>query len=141
MIIKSKSRPVVEGRFAESIEAANLAMISGRALSRTRLACVLRWLRPTHRVMLSVFGSYAVVSSSVAALAMGLSSTGLIAKGPALVWMMLAGYVIYFAAALWAFVETRPWRVWVVFILVISVSIAAVAMLGGDPTFGFRSGR
>lgn len=116
-------------------------MISGRALSRTRLACVLRWLRPTHRVMLSVFGSYAVVSSSVAALTMGLLSTGLIAKGPAQVWMMLAGRFIYFAAALWAFVETRPWRVWAVFASVSGVSVATVGMRGGDPTSGFGSGR
>lgn len=124
-----------------ALRLANQAMISGRASSRTRLAGALRWLRPTHRVILSVFGSYAVVASSVAALAMGLSSTGLIAKGPALVWMMLAGYFIYFAVALWAFVETRPWRVWAVFISVCGVSIAAVAMLGGDPTFGFGGGR
>ena len=116
-------------------------MTSDRLVCRARLASARRWLRPSHRVLLSIFGSYAAVSTAAAAIAMSLSSTGLIAKGPALVWTMLAGYLAYFGAALWAFVEVRPWRVWVVFMSITGASIAAVAALDGDPTFGFGSTR
>ena len=105
-----------------------------------RATAFLRWLKPAHRVFLSIAGSYAVASTSAAAVAMALASSGAIAKGAALVWTILVGFLVYFFAALWAFSEQHAWRLWAAFSIVTGVSISIVWMLGGDPAFGFRGG-
>ena len=105
-----------------------------------RATAFLRWLKPAHRVFLSTAGSYAVASTSAAAVAMALASSGAIAKGAALVWTILVGFLVYFFAALWAFSEQHAWRLWAVFSTVIGASISIVWVLGGDATFGFGRG-
>ena len=102
-----------------------------------RLAIRLRWLKPTHRAFLSIVGSYAVASTSAAALALALAALGVMEKGAALVWTILIGFFVYFAAALWAYSEQHAWRLWAAFSAVTGLSIVVVQLLGGDPTFGF----
>ena len=97
----------------------------------------LAWLKPPHRVFLSIFGSYAVAATSSAALALAMERTGAVSRAEALMWTILLGFFVYFAAALWSFAEQRPWRLWAVFGVAVSVSVWAVSVLGGDPTFGF----
>lgn len=102
---------------------------------RFRRACTV-----THRTMLAVLGSYAVVVSSAAAIALALDAAGWMPKGAALVWTMLCAYVLYFVAMLWAYVDSKAWRVWLAFGLTTAVSAAVVNLLGGDSTFGFGGG-
>ena len=95
------------------------------------------WLRPLHRVFLSVFGAYVVAVSSSTALALAASAVGFAPKANALIWTFLLGFIVYFAAALWTFTELRVWRLWLAFGAVTIVSVLVVHLLGGDASFGF----
>ena len=103
----------------------------------TLIVRTLAWLKPLHRVFLSVVGAYALAVTSSAALGLAAAAVGIAPKSNALIWTFLLGFVVYFAAALWTFAEPRAWRLWAVLGTVTGASILIVHLLGGDASFGF----
>ncbi|MEM9668877.1 MAG: hypothetical protein AAF950_08115 [Pseudomonadota bacterium] len=90
-------------------------------------------------MFLSTVGAYAVASTVAATTGLGLSALFGVPRGHMLIWTIMLGFIVYFLAALWCFAEVHAWRVWFVFFLINTLSIALMAALGGDPYFGFGS--
>ena len=97
----------------------------------------LRWLQPTHRVFLGVFCNYALMSTAVAAIGLGVEAAGVASKANGLMWAILLAFLLYPSLLIWCFAERHAWRIWAVFSVITAASYFTVEALGGDTSFGF----
>ena len=104
--------------------------------AKSAAALTPRWLKPTHRVFLAVFLNYAVFASFVSAAGLGSEASGFMSKEDGLLWAILFAFFAFPAAIVWVFSETRVWRIWLTAGISIGTSLVAIAMLGGDISFG-----
>ena len=94
-----------------------------------RLAPRLRPLQPVHRAFLAIVGGYVVSATTATALTLTLAVSNILPRSEAVAMTTMFAYLVYLVAALWAFAERHPWRLWAVLGGLSLLSVAATEAL------------